>query len=126
MGLQVHTNIREPKTYVPMDNILTLLDPRTRTEITTASRIMTAIEFSLLKLTEIAYIPLSTNMYILIPIKPHIIKTACLRGQWSKLKESGLSIPLLDEAINLPHESPSFKLKDDVIYLTKANLCTRN
>ena len=71
------------------------------------------------KLTEIAYIPLYTSRYLLIPMKPqNKICTAVregsseyphklsggknqhfLRGQRSKLKECGLSLPLSDEAI---------------------------
>ena len=74
---------------------------------------------NVVKLTEIAYIPLYTSMYLLIPMKPqNKICTAVsegsreyphklsgknnqhfLRGQRSKPKESGLSVTLSDEAI---------------------------
>ena len=80
---------------------------------------------NVVKLTEIAYIPLYTSLYYLIPMKPqnkvctavsegsreyphklsHKLpgkKTALLRGQRSNLKECGLSVPMLDETIIFP------------------------
>ena len=74
---------------------------------------------NVVKLIEIAYIPLYTSMYLLIPMKPqNKIRTGVsegpreyshklsekkdehfLRGQRSEIKECGLSISLLDEAI---------------------------
>ena len=74
---------------------------------------------NVVKLIEIAYIPLFISMYLLIPMKPqNKICTAVskgsieyphklsgkkkqhfLRGQRSKVKECGLSVPLSDEAI---------------------------
>ena len=68
---------------------------------------------NVVKLTEIAYIPLYTSMYLLIPMKPpkkictavsegsreypHKLSEKQSRGQ--RFKDCGLSVPLLDEAI---------------------------
>ena len=92
---------------------------------------------NIVKLTEVAYIPLYTSMYLLIPMKPqNIICTAVregsreyphkfsgkenphfLRGQ--RLRNVVFLYLYWMKPYNIPRESPLFKLQDDVIYFTK-------
>ena len=94
---------------------------------------------NVVKLTEIAYIPLYTSIYLLIPMKPqNKICTAVREGSseyphkllgqkistlWEvkgqRLKIVAFLYPYQIKPYNIPRESPFFKLQDDVIYFTK-------
>ena len=92
---------------------------------------------NVLKLTEIAYIPLYTSIYLLIPMKhQNKICTAVREGSrsihtnyWGKKNQHFLRGQRSKNVVflylywmnpyNIPRESPFFKLQGDVIYFTK-------